>query len=188
MKSFLGFGTKEKRSGAESTNNNSGNNSEQICGLSQLYCPEQEVVAHIRDVADILHEKEIISDQQLSELRRVQEKNASCDICQVIANLNYADETEIAKAKASLYEFEFVKLEPEKTDKEAFEKLETDYIKSNRIIPIALKGETLVAATSRPSDLFIIEDVKRQTGMNLEVVVCLEEDIEKVCRSFAYGM
>ena len=184
MKSFLGFGTKEKQPGAESTNNNSGNNIEQICGLSQLYSPEQEVVAHIRDVADILHEKQIISDQQLSELRRAQEKDSGRDICRIITDLNYADETEIAKAKAGLYGFEFVRLEPEKIDKEAFEKLEPDYIKSNRIIPVALKGQTLVAATSRPSDLFIIEDVKRQTGMNLEVVVCLEEDIDKVCRSF----
>jgi type IV pilus assembly protein PilB len=183
MKHFFGFGTKEKQSGADSINSHS-DNSEQICGLSQLYSPEQEIVAHTRDAADILHEMKIITDEQLSELRRVQEKNENCDICQVIANLNFAGESDIARAKASLYGFEFIRPEPEKIDREAFEKLEPDYIKSNRIMPVALKGEILVVATSRPSDLFIIEDVKRQTQMNVEIVVCLEEDIDKVCSAF----
>jgi hypothetical protein len=174
MKHFFGFGTKEKQSGADSTNSNLNNNIEQICGLSQLYSPEQEIVAHVRDVADILHEMEVIGDQQLSELRRAQEKNANCDVCQVIADHNFADEQQIAQAKANLYGFEFIRPEPEKIDREIFEKLEPEYIKSNRIMPVALKGQILVVATSRPSELFIIEDVKRQTRMNVEVVVCLE--------------
>src|SRR4030042_4031634 len=106
MKNIFGFGTKEKRSGADSINSHSDKNSEQICGLSQLYSPEQEIVAHIRDVADILNEMKVITDEQLSELRRVQEKNENCDLCQVMANLTFAGESDIARAKASLYGFE----------------------------------------------------------------------------------
>jgi type IV pilus assembly protein PilB len=51
-------------------------------------------------------------------------------------------------------------------------------------MPIAVRGETLVVATSRPADLFVIEDVKRQTKMNIETIVCLDEDIDKVCDAF----
>jgi len=51
-------------------------------------------------------------------------------------------------------------------------------------MPIALQGENLLVATSRPADLFIIEDVKRQTQMSVETVVCLEEDIDKACEVF----
>jgi len=39
-------------------------------------------------------------------------------------------------------------------------------------------------ATSRPADLFVIEDVKRQTRMNVQVLVCPDEDINKVCEAF----
>jgi len=38
-----------------------------------------------------------------------------------------------------------------------------------------------VVATSRPADLFVIEDVKRQAQMKVETVVCPEQDIDTVC-------
>jgi type IV pilus assembly protein PilB len=48
-------------------------------------------------------------------------------------------------------------------------------------MPIAMQGKTLVVATSRPGDLFVIEDVKRQAHMDVEVVVCPDDDVNTVC-------
>jgi type IV pilus assembly protein PilB len=68
--------------------------------------------------------------------------------------------------------------------KEAFEKLDIDFIKSNSLCPIAIEQGTLVVATSEPANVFAIEDVKRQTQMELMVVVCNVKDIEALCDSF----
>jgi len=87
-------------------------------------------------------------------------------------------------ARANLYGCEFQKIEPEKVDKDVFNKLNLEYIKSNRIMPIAVRDDILIVATSRPADLFVIEDVKRQTQMKTETVVCLDEDIDNVCETF----
>jgi len=67
------------------------------------------------------------------------------------------------------------------TSEAVFGKLDLDYIRSNRIMPVAVTGDTLVVATSRPADLFVIEDVKRQAQMKVETVVCPEQDIDTVC-------
>jgi len=185
MARIFGFRLKEQRSGENQIDGHSDNgHDEEISGLSQLYCPEQNNVVHVRDVADVLSEMGKITSDQLSELRRVQEKRTGCDICQIITELNFAVEPDISMARANLYGFKFCRLEPEQVDKNAFNKLEIDYIKSNHIMPIAVRDETLVVATSRPADLFVIEDVKRQTQMNIETVVCMEEDIDKVCELF----
>jgi len=157
---------------------------EEISGLSQLYCPKQDSAAHVRDAADVLCEMGKITTQQLSKIKGVQKKRADSDVCKIIAELKLADEPEISMAQASLYGFEFRQVEPEQVEREAFDKLEFDYIKSNHIMPIAVRGKSLVVATSRPADLFVIEDVKRQTKMNIKTVVCLEEDIDKVCSTF----
>ena len=157
---------------------------EEISGLSTLYSPEQESPAHVRDVADVLSEWGKIAAEQLSEIRHIQEQRANCDVSEIIEELKIADEPEISMARASLYGFDFRRVEPEQVDRDAFGKLELDYIKSNLVMPIAVRGETLVVATSRPADLFIIEDIKRQTRMDVEVVVCLDEDINKVCDAF----
>jgi type IV pilus assembly protein PilB len=79
---------------------------------------------------------------------------------------------------------EFRHIEPKTIEKEAFEKLDIDFIKSSSVCPIAIEQETLVVATSEPANVFAIEDVKRQTQMNLQVIVCSQEEIEAVCDAF----
>ncbi|MFB0553488.1 MAG: GspE/PulE family protein [Phycisphaerae bacterium] len=185
MARFFGFRLKDKQSSNNRDSNYLDNGgAEEISGLSQLYCPEQDSAAHVRDVADVLCEKGKITAKQLSKIREIQKKRADCDVSQIIAELKLAVEPEISKAQASLYGFEFRQVEPEQVDREAFDKLDLEYIKSNHIMPIAVRGKSLVVATSRPADLFVIEDVKRQTQMNVKTVVCLEEDINKVCGTF----
>ncbi len=185
MARLFGFRLKNRRSGENSVSDYSDNGcADEISGLSQLYCPQQDSAAHVRDIADCLCEIGIITDDQLSKVRGIQKKRADCDVCQIIVELKLANELEISMAQASLYAFEFRQVEPEQVDRKAFDKLELEYIKSNHIMPIALRGKTLVVATSRPADLFVIEDVKRQTQMTVETVVCLDEDIDKVCNTF----
>jgi len=185
MARFFGFRLRDKQSSNNRDSNYLDNGgAEEISGLSQLYCPEQDSAAHVRDVADVLCETGKITAEQLSKIRGIQKKRADCDVCQIIAELKLAVEPEISKAQASLYGFEFRQVEPEQVDRDAFDKLDLEYIKSNHIMPIAVRGKSLVVATSRPADLFVIEDVKRQTQMNVKTVVCLEEDINKVCGTF----
>ena len=190
MARIFGFKVKEQRTCKNQINGHLDNgDDEEISGLSQLYSPEQaeqkqESASQIRDEADVLSEMGKITGEQLSELRRIQKKRANCDICQLIKELNLAHEPDISMARANLYGCEFQKIEPDKVEKNVFKKLDLEYIKSNRIMPIAVRDEILIVATSRPADLFIIEDVKRQTQMKTETVVCLDEDIDKVCEIF----
>ena len=187
MARIFGFKVKEQRTSKNQNNGHFDNgDDEEINGLSQLYSPEQEQesATQIRDEADVLSEMGKITGEQLSELRQIQKKRANCDICQLIKELNLAHEPDISMARANLYGCEFKKIEPEKVDKNVFNKLDLAYIKSNRIMPIAVRDEILVVATSRPADLFVIEDVKRQTQMKTETVVCLDEDIDNVCETF----
>ena len=191
MARIFGFVKKEARINVNQVSSHLDNgDDEEISGLSLLYSPEQEreqqgSVTHIRDVADVLSETGKISGEQLSELRRLHKEKANCDICQIIKESNFVHEPDISIARASLHGFEFKKIEPEQVDKNAYNKLDLEYIKSNRIMPIEIRDEILVVATSRPADLFVIEDVKRLTQMKTEIVVCLDEDIDKVCETYS---
>jgi len=188
MKRLFEFGLKKDGAGKDHTSGHSDNGCpEEIKGLSSLYCPQEQGLTHIRDVADVLSEARKITADQLSEIRQTQERKPDSDITEVIKDLKLADEPEISKARATLYGFEFRRIEPEQVDRETFGKLQLSYVKDNHIMPIATQGETLVVATSCPGDIFVIEDVKRLTGMNVEVVVCLDEDINTLCDAFDEG-
>jgi len=157
---------------------------DEIKGLSNLYYPQEDNNIRVRDIAGILFEMGKITAEQLWRVRQLQRERPGCNLDQIIQELELVGEFELSMARANLYGFEFRQVEPEKVELEAFDKLGLDYVKSNRIMPIAVRGETLVVATSQPADLLIIEDVKRQTRMNVEVIVCPDENINKVCEIF----
>ena len=69
-----------------------------------------------------------------------------------------------------------------RSTEKAFSLLEMKYIRTNHLLPVKIKedGTLLIATTSHPMS-FAIDDVKRLTGMNVDVVVCTQADIEAVC-------
>ena len=87
----------------------------------------------------------------------------------------------ILKAKAELYGFEFCHINPTDVDKQALNKLDLNYIRDNHILPVRIEDGILVIATSEPANVFTIDDVKRQTGLDVQILVCNKEDIVAVC-------
>jgi type IV pilus assembly protein PilB len=151
-------------------------------GLRNLYAPSAQAKTHVRDLADILLEEQVLSTQQIETLRAEQQRGA-VDIEKYLQKLGISA-TDILKARARLYGFEFRHITPEEVEKEAFEKLELYYIRSNLMLPIAVKDGVLIVGTNDPSNVFGIDDVKRHVEMPVDVVVCCEEDIFAVCDKF----
>ena len=151
-------------------------------GLCNLYSPETAEPCRARDLADVLLEMEHITQKQYDQLRQDQTRRRGTDLDKLARFLGLSDEV-ILEAKARLYGFQFLRLTAEQVDRQAFETLPLDYIKGNRILPLALREETLVVATSDPTNVFALDDVKRQTGRPVEVVVCTAADIDAVCNA-----
>jgi len=162
------------------------NQDQSIPGLSDLYFPETAGPSHVRDVADILLETGKLTPEQHSQLRQKHQQTtgADNDISTLLLKTKLANANDIRMATAELYELEFRHINPETVEKQAFEKLDIDFIKNNSICPVAIEDGTLVIATSEPGNVFAMEDVKKQTHMNLKIFVCSAEDIETVCNSF----
>ncbi|HUU19730.1 MAG TPA: hypothetical protein VMW72_21445, partial [Sedimentisphaerales bacterium] len=155
-----------------------------VRGLSELYSPEQASESHVYDIADVLLEMGKINSKQLTSLRKQQQAKPASDITPLLLKMEKISSDDILTATAKIYDLEFRHILPEDVQKEAIEKLDTDFIKSNSVCPIAIEQGTLVVATSEPANVLAIEDVKRQTQMEVRVVVCSTEDVKAVCDSF----
>ncbi len=160
---------------------------ETIAGLSELYVPEETSESHVRDVADVLLELGKISTEQEAEIRQEQSSRPGSDAAVLLLKADMCSAEDVLTAKAELCGLEFRHVTAQDVDKEAFEKLDIDFIRSSSICPIAMEEGTLVVATSEPTNVFAMEDVKRQTGMELRPVVCRQEDIEAVCEALNEG-
>jgi len=153
-------------------------------GLCDLYSPEPTSRAHVRDAVDVLLETNRITEEQYGRLRRETLNKPGLDPTASLLKEGVIGANDVLEAKARLNGLEFRRITPQDVEKPAFQKLETDFIKRSSIVPIRTDGDKLVVATSEPANVFAIEDVKRQTGMELHVVVCTPEDIAAVCEAF----
>jgi len=161
-----------------------GSDDQSILGLSDLYVPEEANDPYVRDIADTLLEIGSITSEEHAQARKEQLSRPGSDIATVLMETGLSNADDILAAKAKLCGLEFKRIEPADVEKEAFEKLDVDFIKGNCVCPIAIEDETLVVATSEPANAFAIEDVKRQSQMSVRVVVCGRDDIEAVCEAF----
>ncbi|MBW7992716.1 MAG: hypothetical protein FVQ84_22230, partial [Planctomycetes bacterium] len=88
MKSFLGFQLKGKQSENNPIIEDLDTScDEEISGLSQLYCPEPESAANVRDVADVLLEMKKMTDKQHASLRKKQKSNPSSDVSALLLKI-----------------------------------------------------------------------------------------------------
>lgn len=150
-------------------------------GLSNLYSPRSKVNTRLKDIADVLIEMGKLSADQVEQMRSDSQVAQTGDIEQFMIGNSLVDELDILKAKAKLCDLEFRRIQPCDVEKDAFEKLDIDYIRSNYVMPVSQKDGTLIVATSKPADVFAADDVKRQTGLAVKMVVCTQDDIEAVC-------
>jgi len=157
---------------------------ESVRGLCDLYSPEPLSQAHVRDVADVLLETEKLSDEQYGRLRREMVSRPGIDAATWLLKEEIAQPADVLEAKAKLSGLEFRRISPQEVDKQAFLKLDKDFIRRSNIVPVRVEEDTLIVATSEPANIFALEDVKRQTHMETRVLVCAPEDVAAICDSF----
>ncbi len=163
-----------------------------IPGLSELYfpddSPEQSTPSVVNDIIDALLNNGIITAEQHKDIRQTVSRNvgdAAQNPEEVLLKMGLVTAEDILKAKASMYGMEFRRISPEKVNKLAFEKLDLDFIKNNNVVPVDIEKDCLLIATSEPANVFVLEDVKRQTKMDIKTIVCTPEDIESIYSSFS---
>jgi type IV pilus assembly protein PilB len=159
----------------------------EVRGLCDLYSPEPTGHVHVHDVADVLLEMKRITDEQYGKLRRESMGRPGTDPANFLMKEGIVGPNDVLEAKAKLNGLEFRRVSADQVEKEAFKKLDVDFIKRSSIVPVTVNQGKLLVATSEPTNVFALEDVKRQTGMELQVVVCAPEDIAAVCESLHEG-
>lgn len=154
---------------------------QQIRGLSNLYSPDEESQTQIRDIADELYESGKLNAEQIERIRQQQRGKPNFDIFNAVRQIKTITPEDILQARAKLYGFEYRRIVPDEVDKKAFDLLDIYYIKSNHVMPVAVQNGKLIVATSEPGNVFIIDDVKRNCDMEVQIVVCSQTDIEIAC-------
>lgn len=147
-----------------------------------------------RTVEELLLERGHITQEQLEQARTVQAQTPGKPLAQILLTMHAATEAQVLEAVAETHNLPFEIPDRATVDQAAFELLPVDYIRKQQVLPLRFEGEaenpkdrTLVVAMTDPSNVFVLDEVRRRTRRNVRVVVTTAADINRIIEQVTTG-
>jgi len=153
--------------------------------VHELWAPSKK--PQRKSVDQLLLERRQITADQLDQALQVQAKMPGKPIAQVLLSMNVASESQILSALAETLDLPFQSPLKDPTTKEAFGLLSLDYIKKYQIVPLRYEEDILIVGMVDPSNVFILDEVKRRTRKLPRVLVITSADLAKVIEQHSDG-
>ena len=129
-----------------------------------------------KQLGELLLERGIINEEQLNKALKTQKERGGL-IGQVLVNLSYAKEEEIAQALTVQYGFPYLPLECYEINVEAMRLIPQNVSEQYNLIAIDKIGDLLTIAMSNPLNVQAVEDIETLTKCNVQVFVSTMTDI-----------
>jgi len=128
-------------------------------------------------------ERGLISKQQLDEALALQKDKGGL-IGEILVDLGFAKEEDIAKTLTAQYGFPYLPLSNYEVDSQIINIIPGRVARQYLLIPIDKIGENLTIAMSNPLNTHAIEDVELLSNCNVLVFVSTSSDIKKAITKY----
>lgn len=105
----------------------------------------------------------------------------------VLVKMGAVDEEDILRAVAQALHLTFRKLGEIDPPDAALQMVAAELAEHYRIVPVDLRDGTLTIATADPHDLYMVDELRRQLGVEVDVIVSTKQEIDKAYNNL-YGI
>lgn len=99
---------------------------------------------------------------------------------EILVDSAYCTEDQVVECLAAEYGVPYAKLEARLYDPKVIDVLPRDYIEANLVLPLFIVRGTLTLAISEPSNLFLVEEVRALTQLEVQMVAATTKDIRRM--------
>jgi type IV pilus assembly protein PilB len=131
-------------------------------------------------LGNILVERGYIAVEQLHAALDEQRKGTGKLLGEILTEKGFATEDQVIECLATVYGVPYAKLEPRLADPKALDVLPREYIEKNLVFPLFRIRHTLTVAVCEPTNLFLIDELKSLTGLEMQVVATSAKDIRRM--------
>jgi type IV pilus assembly protein PilB len=136
-----------------------------------------------KQLGELLLERGIINEEQLNKALKAQKERGGL-IGQVLVNLGYAKEEEIAQALTVQYGFPYLPLECYEINVEAMRLIPQNVSEQYNLIAIDKIGDLLTIAMSNPLNVQAVEDIEMLAKCNVQVFVSTMSDVGNAIKKY----
>jgi type IV pilus assembly protein PilB len=129
-------------------------------------------------IGELLVKENLLSAEQLAKARE-ETRSKGGRLGSQITALGFLDETELTDFVAKQYGVPSINLSEFEIDSAVIQLIPEEVANKHTVVPVNRAGSTLILATSDPSNIFALDDIKFLTGYNIQPVVAAEEAIRR---------
>lgn len=130
-------------------------------------------------IGEILEEKGYVTGEQMSQALAYQKEHREMRVGQILMELGFVTENQVLEALASRLNLDIVEVSQIHVDLQAVGTISRELAEKNLFLPVSLKGKVLGIVTNDPLNYFALEEVKQQTGCQLEIYLSEEAPLRK---------
>jgi len=137
-----------------------------------------------RRLGDLLVAEHYLTQQQLEDALAEQKRGGRNKLLgEVLVELEYCTEDQIVECLAKEYSVPYAKLDARMYDPKVVDVLPREYIENNLVMPLFVIRGTLVIAVSEPSNLFLVDELRGLTNLDVAIVASTPRDIRRMITS-----
>ncbi len=134
-----------------------------------------------RRLGNLLVDRGYLSEENLQAALQQQKQHGRDKLLgEILVGEEYCSEDQIVECLATEYGVPYAKLEARLHDPEIIDVLPREYIEQNLVLPLFVVCDTLTIALSEPSNLFLIEEIRSLSKMQVQIVAATPKDIRRM--------
>jgi len=136
-------------------------------------------------LGQVLEARNIVTGEQVEEALAEQKKTGHNKLLgELLVEMGFCSENDITSALAHAYELPYAQISPKLCDPAIIEILPRDFLEEHLVLPLFKVYETLTVAVSEPSNVFIIDEIKRLSSCKVQVVCTTAKDIQATLQTY----
>jgi type IV pilus assembly protein PilB len=145
----------------------------------------QIAVENKMQLGQLLLARGIVTTEQIEKaLTEQKEKGHRKLLGELLVEMNYCTENQIASALAEAYDVPYAQVSPKICDAKTLEILPREFFEEHIILPLFKVYDILTVAVSEPTNVFLIDEIERISGCKVQVVCATTKDIKATLQTY----
>lgn len=134
-----------------------------------------------RRLGSLLVEKGYLTPDALDAALETQRQAGRAKLLgEILVEEGLCTEEQIVECLAEVYGVPYARLDQRMFDLKAVDLLPREYIEQNLVLPLFAVRGVLTVAVSEPANLFLIDEIRNLSGMQVQIVAATAKDIRRM--------
>ena len=136
-------------------------------------------------LGQLLLARGIVTPEQINRaLTEQKEKGHRKLLGELLVEMNYCTENQIASALAEAYGVPYAQIGPKLCDPKIVESLPREFLEEHIVLPLFKVKDILTVAVSEPANVFLVDEISRISGCKVQIVCATAKDIKATLQTY----